>query len=69
MPEELLSFRRDVRFRWSGIGLVIPLEWRPVVSSIPRRSRMPSVAGLLEQHELNARRRVEGLREEPDRPL
>ena len=28
---------------------------------------MPSVVGLLEQHELAARRRVEGLREEADR--
>lgn len=28
---------------------------------------MPSVVGLLEQHELDARRRVDGLREEADR--
>lgn len=28
---------------------------------------MPSVVGLLEQHELAARRRVDGLREEADR--
>lgn len=28
---------------------------------------MPSVVGLLEQHELVARRRVDGLREEADR--
>jgi hypothetical protein len=28
---------------------------------------MPSVVGLLEQHELSARRRVDGLREEADR--
>jgi hypothetical protein len=36
-------------------------------SPFPRRSRMPSVVGLLEQHELAARRRVDGLREEADR--
>ncbi|MFD3940058.1 hypothetical protein ACFWSF_35270, partial [Streptomyces sp. NPDC058611] len=32
-----------------------------------RRSWMPSVSGLLEERELAARRRVEGLREEADR--
>lgn len=42
-------------------------EWWRVVSSLPRRLRMPSVVGLLEQHELDARRRVDGLREEADR--
>ncbi|MBP2055849.1 hypothetical protein J2Z21_008865 [Streptomyces griseochromogenes] len=30
-------------------------------------SRMPSVVGLLEQHELATRRRVDGLREKADR--
>lgn len=39
----------------------------PVVSSLPGRLRMPSVVGLLEQHELAARSRVDGLREEADR--
>jgi hypothetical protein len=39
-------------------------EWWLVVSSLPWRSRMPSVVGLLEEHELAARRRVETLREE-----
>lgn len=37
------------------------------MSSPPWRSRMPSVVGLLEQHELTARRRVDELREEADR--
>jgi hypothetical protein len=47
--------------------LVIPWEWWLVVSSLSGRSRMPSVVRLLEQHELAARRRVDGLREEADR--
>src|SRR4051812_50050499 len=37
------------------------------MSSLPGRLRMPSVVGLLEEHELAARRRVDGLREEADR--
>ncbi|MCX4869654.1 hypothetical protein OIC43_43255 [Streptomyces sp. NBC_00825] len=38
-----------------------------VVSSLSGRLQMPSVVGLLEQHELAARRRVDGLRKEADR--
>jgi hypothetical protein len=34
---------------------------------VAREPQMPSVVGLLEQHELAARRRVDGLREEADR--
>src|ERR1041385_1328857 len=37
------------------------------MSLLPGRLRMPSVVGLLEQHELAARCRVDGLREEADR--
>lgn len=37
------------------------------MSLLPGMSRMPSVVGLLEQHELAARPRVDGLREEADR--
>src|SRR6478752_7647077 len=56
-----------MRFRWLGMGSVIRWEWWPVGLSFSGRSRMPSVVGLLEQHELAARRRVDGLREEADR--
>src|SRR5690348_3815340 len=49
------------------MGPVIPWELWPVVSPLFGRSRMPSVVGLLEQHELAARRRVDELREEADR--
>jgi hypothetical protein len=35
--------------------------------SLAGEAGMPSVVGLLEQHELAARRRVDGLREEADR--
>ncbi|MFI7613429.1 hypothetical protein ACIBP6_19580 [Nonomuraea terrae] len=55
------------RFRWSGAEAVIRWEWWRVVSSLLGRLQMPSVVGLLEQHELAARRRVDGLREEADR--
>ena len=37
------------------------------MSLLPGKLRTPSVAGLLEQHELAARCRVDGLREEADR--
>ncbi|MCX5165511.1 hypothetical protein OOK39_42835 [Streptomyces sp. NBC_00264] len=37
------------------------------MSSLSGRLQMPSGIGLLEQHELAARRRVDGLREEADR--
>ncbi|MER6169412.1 hypothetical protein, partial [Streptomyces violaceorubidus] len=34
VSQKLLSFRaRSTRFRWSGIGLVVPWEWWPVGSS------------------------------------
>ncbi|GAA3787640.1 hypothetical protein GCM10022403_022920 [Streptomyces coacervatus] len=36
------------------------------MSSLPGRSRLPSVVGLMEQHELTARCRVDGLCEEAD---
>jgi hypothetical protein len=46
---------------------MFPWEWWRVVSSLWWRSWMPSVVGSLEQHEIAARRRVDGLREEADR--
>ncbi|MGW3359974.1 hypothetical protein ACWDFL_31940 [Streptomyces bungoensis] len=42
-------------------------EWWLIMSSLLWRTRMPSVVGLLEEHELAARRRVDGVREEADR--
>ncbi len=39
----------------------------PVGLSFAGEAGMPSVVGLLEEHELAARRRVDGLREEADR--
>ncbi len=51
-PQWLLSFRIwRRRFRWSGVGRVIRWEWWRVVSSLPGRLQMPSIVGLLEQHE------------------
>lgn len=45
------------------------IRWEvwPVALSFAGEAGMPSVVGLLEQHELAARRRVDGLREEADR--
>jgi hypothetical protein len=46
---------------------VISWELWPVGLSLAGEAGMASVVGLLEQHELAARRRVDGLREEADR--